>query len=84
LNYWRTKSQAEVDFIAEKNQAIFPVKVKSHLAKMTSTRSIYSFINKYNSPYAIIFSDRQPGSRIIESSQLVFLPFWLGIPDGIV
>lgn len=84
LNYWRTKSQAEVDFIAEKNQAIIPVEVKSHLAKLTSTRSIYSFINKYNAPYAIIFSDKLPGSRIVESRQLVFLPFWLGIPEGIV
>lgn len=83
LNYWRTKSQAEVDLIAEKNQAIFPVEVKSHLAKTTSTRSIINFIKKYNTPVAIIFSDNLIGQKTIDDKKLIFLPFWLGIPDSI-
>jgi len=84
LNYWRTKSQAEVDLIAEKNQAIVPVEVKSHLAKTTSTRSILNFIKKYNTPVAIIFSDNLIGQKTIDDKKLLFLPFWLGIPDSII
>lgn len=83
LNYWRTKSQAEVDLIAEKNQAIIPVEIKSHLAKTTSTRSMFSFIKKYNTPVAIIFSDNLIGQKTIDDKKMLFLPFWLGIPDCI-
>jgi len=84
LNYWRTKSQAEVDLIAEKNQVIVPVEVKSHLAKTTSTRSMFNFIKKYDARIAIIFSDNLIGQKTIDDKKLVFLPFWLGIPDNIL
>ena len=83
MNYWRTKSQAEVDLIAEKNQAIIPMEIKSHLAKATSTRSMYSFIKKYNTPVAIIFSDNLIEQKSIDDKKMLFLPFWLGIPDCI-
>ncbi len=83
LNYWRTKSQAEVDLIAEKNQTIIPVEVKSHLAKTTSTRSMFNFIKKYNTQVALTFSDNLIGQKTIDGKKLIFLPFWLGIPDNI-
>ncbi len=83
LNYWRTKSQAEVDLIAEKNQTIIPVEVKSHLVKTTSTRSMINFIKKYNAPVAVIFSDDLIGQKTIDDKELIFLPFWLGIPERI-
>ncbi len=83
LNYWRTKSRAEVDLIAEKNQTIIPVEVKSHLAKTTSTRSMFNFIKKYNTQVALTFSDNLIGQKTIDGKKLIFLPFWLGIPDNI-
>lgn len=48
---------------------------------MTLTRSIYSFINKYDTLYAIIFSDRLIDKKIIDSKYLLFLPFWFGVPE---
>ena len=81
LNYWRTKSQAEVDLIAEKNQVLIPIEIKSHIGKMTSTRSIYSFINKYNTKVAIIFSDKLIDKKNIDDKYLLFLPFWFGVPE---
>lgn len=83
LNYWRTKSGAEIDLIAKKHQALIPVEIKSHLTKATSTRSMINFIKNYNIPIAITFSDGLIGQKIIEGKKLLFLPFWLGIPNSI-
>jgi len=83
INYWRTKSQAEVDLIAQKKQAIIPIEIKSHLAKETSTRSMHSFIKKYNPEVAIIFSDNLISQKNIDDNEMLFLPFWIGIPESI-
>ncbi len=84
INYWRTKSQAEVDLMAQKNQAIIPIEIKNHLVKMTSTRSIVSFIKKYDPSVAIIFSDHFIAQKNMDDKKILFLPFWLGIPDSIM
>jgi uncharacterized protein len=83
INYWRTKSQAEVDLIAQKNQAIIPIEIKSRLVKETSTRSMHSFIKKYNPEVAIIFSDNLISQKNIDDKKMLFLPFWIGIPESI-
>jgi hypothetical protein len=38
-------------------------------------------MNKYGTPAGIIFSDNLTGKRSIDNKQLLFLPFWLGMPD---
>ena len=48
---------------------------------MTSTRSIYSFINKYNTKVAIIFSDKLIDKKNIDDKYLLSLPFWFGVPE---
>ncbi len=47
LFYWTSKSDAEVDFIIQINNTIYPLEVKSGLSK--NLKSIRSFANKYNS-----------------------------------
>lgn len=58
LNYWRTKSKAEVDFIIELNGKSIPVEVKSLLMKPGLTKSLASFLDKYRSKTSIVLSER--------------------------
>ncbi len=57
LKYWRTKSDAEVDFIVEKEGKIIPIEVKSTLKEPEVSRSFLSFIEKYNPEKKIILSE---------------------------
>ena len=54
LNYWRTKSKAEVDFIINGKIA---VEVKSTLSKPVIGKSLLSFIEKYHPKDAFIFNE---------------------------
>ncbi len=47
LFYWTSKSDAEVDFIIQLNNIIYPIEVKSGLSK--NLKSIRSFAQKYKS-----------------------------------
>lgn len=46
LHYWKSKSDAEVDFLLEKNNAIFPVEVKSGTS--LNLKSLRSYATKYS------------------------------------
>jgi len=55
IHYWRTITQAEVDFVLIKGTSIIPVEVKySHLKNTALTRSLISFIEKYKPEKIII------------------------------
>ncbi|MFH1722304.1 MAG: ATP-binding protein [Candidatus Altiarchaeota archaeon] len=54
--YWRTKSQAEVDFILEDNGKPIPVELKSALKSEKLTRSYHSFREKYKPPKGYVLS----------------------------
>ncbi len=73
IKYWRTKSKAEVDFILEKYQAIFPFEVKYSSKKIVG-KSLYSFINKFNPKMAIIFTKDLAGEEKISKTILKFIP----------
>jgi predicted AAA+ superfamily ATPase len=45
LFYWTSKSDAEVDFVIQKNQQIIPIEIKS--GKSLNTKSIRSYAKKY-------------------------------------
>lgn len=47
LHYWRTKSQAEVDFVLEEEGRNFAIEVKSTVYANKTGRSLISFIEKY-------------------------------------
>ncbi len=75
LKYWRTKSQAEVDFILDKHE-IIPIEVKSLLKKVKISRSFYSFLSKYNCQNAYILSESLEEDVKLNPSIIVhFLPW---------
>ncbi|MBS3768339.1 MAG: ATP-binding protein [Candidatus Cloacimonetes bacterium] len=69
LKYWRTKSQAEVDFI--QNDQI-PLEIKT---TPKITRSFLSFIKKYKPKTGYVVSETEKESRKIHGCEVKFLPF---------
>ncbi len=75
LKYWRTKSQAEVDFVWDK-QEIIPIEVKSLLKSVKISRSFHSFLTKYNCHQAYILSeDLEEDVKLSSSKTMHFLPW---------
>ncbi|MBU0629093.1 MAG: ATP-binding protein [Nanoarchaeota archaeon] len=52
--YWRTKSQAEVDFVIEKDNKIIPIEVKLNAESASVERSLNSFISEYKPKRAFV------------------------------
>ena len=76
VKYWRTKSQAEVDFILEKNNEIIPVEIKTSLKKSKISRSFHSFMAKYKSEKGYILSENlETTSKINDIQTVHFLPW---------
>ncbi|RMG80179.1 MAG: DUF4143 domain-containing protein, partial [Bacteroidetes bacterium] len=68
LNYWRTKSGAEVDFIDGK----IPIEIK--LSPKTG-KSIHSFISKYSPEKAMIVSSKSAPPKIVQNTEINYLSF---------
>ena len=50
LYFWRGKKQYEIEFLIEENNNVIPVEVKN--SKRVISKSLCSFLEQYNSPYA--------------------------------
>lgn len=75
INFWRTKSQAEVDFVYEAEGEITPVEVKfSPLEKTVIGKSLFSFIKSYQPKKAIITTSDEFGIRKIKNTIIYFIP----------
>jgi len=74
VKYWRTKGKAEVDFVLIKNNEVIPVEVKT-LGKIG--RGFYSFLNTYKPKRAIVFTEKDFGTKKINKTEILFLPHWL-------
>lgn len=75
IKYWRTKSKAEVDFVIEKEQALLPFEVK-YSSKKIIGKSLYSFINKFNPPNAVIFTKDLVSEEKIGNTTVKFIPLF--------
>ena len=73
LKYWRTKSKAEVDFVIEKEGRVYPFEVK-YSSKKNIGKSLYSFINKFNPPVAIVLTKDFVGEEKIGETSVRFIP----------
>ncbi len=73
LKYWRTKSKAEVDFVVEREQNVFPIEIK-YVSKRTIGKSLYSFIDKFNPPAAVILTKDYLGEEKIKNTAVKFIP----------
>lgn len=76
LHFWRTKDKAEVDFIIEQGNDVIPVEVKfKKLKREEITRSLRSFISKYNPPRAYCVNLDFFKEVELGSTKLVFVPY---------
>lgn len=78
VNFWRTKSQAEVDFVIESNGQVLPIEVKfTSLGKGVVGKSLYSFVNKYSPKNAIITTTDNFLFKRIKKTDVYFIPIYL-------
>ena len=73
IKYWRTKSKAEVDFIIEQEQTVYPIEVK-YSSKRTIGKSLYSFIEKFNPIAAIVLTRDFIHQERIKETNVKFVP----------
>ena len=73
LKYWRTKSKAEVDFVIEKEQSVYPIEVK-YVSKRTVGKSFYSFLEKFDPETGIILTKDYLGEEKIKNTKVKFIP----------
>jgi predicted AAA+ superfamily ATPase len=76
LNFWRTKSGAEVDFIIDKESELIPIEIKSQLRQAKVSQSLASFITKYKPKQAYVLSLNTIEKRKVNSTTVHFLPLW--------
>ncbi len=77
VNFWRTKSQAEVDFIIDLGDEIIPIEAKfKKFDKCQIDKSMQSFIKKYKPKKAYIVNKNFDGKTIINDAEISFIPFW--------
>lgn len=70
LFYWTSKSDAEVDFILESKNKIFPLEVKSGTSR--NTKSLQSYSIKYNPDRLLRTSPR----NLIQSEKFINIPLY--------
>jgi len=75
INYWRTKSKAEVDFILQREGEILPVEVKYSLSPSIG-KSFYSFIEKFSPERGFILTEGYQAIKKIKNTTLFFVPVY--------
>ncbi|MBU3979333.1 ATP-binding protein [Patescibacteria group bacterium] len=81
IHFWRTKDGAEVDFIVNSGEAVIPVEAKKqNLKRPEITRSLRSFIAKYNPKKAYVVNLALSDEITVGNTTVIFIPyyeFWL-------
>ena len=76
LKYWRSKGQAEVDFIVQET----PIEVKKTIKKPKIERSLHAYIERYKPEKAIILSQELNDTTTIKNTSIQFTPL-VKLPD---
>ena len=77
VHFWRTKSQAEVDFVIDFGSSIVPVEVK--FKKFTNPKiekSLQSFISRYSPKQAFVVNKNFDQEFVYKDTVVNFIPFW--------
>lgn len=71
--YWRTKSNAEVDFVIEKDSNLIPIEAKLNAEPDKIERSLQSFIETYKPKTAIIVTYKGNNGKItVNGCKIIF------------
>ena len=77
INFWRTKDRAEVDFVITVGELLMPVEVKYRSLKEPEvTRSLRSFISKYEPSMAFVVNLELEKTIICDKTEVNFIPFY--------
>ena len=77
MNFWRSKSKAEVDFIIEQNNEIIPIESKSDVREIKLSKSFNSFLERYQPRTGIILNSGVVSQKKINNTIVYFLPHYL-------
>ena len=72
--FWRTKADAEMDFISDYEGLLLPIEVKS--ADNTKAKSLHMFCNRYNPKMAIKTSLKNVGDNIDGNTHVWNIPLY--------
>jgi hypothetical protein len=75
INFWRTKSKAEIDFVVQKQGEVIPIEVK-YSPNPSLGKSFYSFIEKFSPKRGYILTRGFFGVQKIKRTKIYFLPVY--------
>ena len=74
IHFWRTKDDAEVDFVVRKKGSLFPIEVKSgSFPPGRLSQSFHSFLQKYKPRQAFVVNTEYQGVEEIDKSKIHFV-----------
>ena len=77
VQYWRTKSQAEMDFVIEDQGRVIGIECKyMSTPKKTLGKSVYSFIDKYSPKKVFMITKDSFYITKVSNTEVIFLPGW--------
>lgn len=77
VHFWRTQDGAEVDLVIDKGEAVVPVEVKfKKIRDGEISRSLRSFIRKYQPKKAYVVHLGERGERRVDNSTVEFVPVY--------
>ena len=75
INFWRTKSKAEVDFLVQREGEIIPIEVRYSPSPLIG-KSLFSFIEKFSPKYGYILTKGFFGIKKIKKTNIYFIPVY--------
>lgn len=76
INYWRTKSGAEMDFVIHTNNGqIIPIEVKLSGSKALG-KSFYSFLNEFKPEKALVITFNEFFEMQLNKTKIYFIPIF--------
>jgi len=76
INYWRTKSHLEVDFVLNRNEVAIEAKISNRIDK-TDIKGLISFAERYRPRKAIVVSQVQRARKmtVVNGTDILIIPW---------
>ncbi len=77
IHHWRTKDNAEVDFVIRRGSAVTPLEVKYHdMKKLEMQRSFRGFLDRYRPARGYIVNKGLSDEALVGETRVRCLPYW--------